>query len=57
MPKSSLSFKDLATRALIPFVVRDEPQIYPGRITDVDETEVLSTPTEERGDPNLWKHN
>ena len=31
-------------------VVRDEPQIYPGRNADVDETEGMSTPTEVRGD-------
>ena len=42
--------QDLATRALIPSVVRDEPQIYPGRSADVEETEGMSTPTEERGD-------
>ena len=41
-------------------VVRDEPQIYPGRSADVEETEEISTPTQqERGDMlirNLWKH-
>ena len=42
--------QDLAARALIPSVVRDEPQIYPGRSADVEETEGMSTPTEERGD-------
>ena len=39
--------QDLAARALIPSVVRDEPQIYPGRSADVEETEGMSTPTEE----------
>ena len=51
--------QDLAARALIPSVVRDEPQIYPGRSADVEETEGVSTPTEERGDlliRNIWKH-
>ena len=43
----------------IPSVVRDEPQIYPGRSADVDETEGMSTRAEERGDllmMNIWKH-
>ena len=51
--------QDLAARALIPSVVRDEPQIYPSRSAAVEETEGMSTPTEERGDlliRNLWKH-
>ena len=46
-------------RALIQSVDRDEPQIYLGRSADVEETEDMSTPTEERGDlqiRNLWKH-
>ena len=50
---------DLAARALIPSIVRDEPQIYPGRSADVEETEGMSTPKEERGDlfiRNIWKH-
>ena len=50
---------DLATRALIPSVVRDEPQIYPARSADVEETDRMSTSTEERGDRlirNIWKH-
>ena len=34
---------DLAARALIPSVVRDEPQIYPGRSADVEETDGMST--------------
>ena len=38
------------TKALIPSVVRDEPQIYPSRSADVEETEGMSTTTEERGD-------
>ena len=41
--------QDLATRALNPSVVRDEPQIYPGRSSDVEETEGMSTQTEECG--------
>ena len=51
--------QNLAARALIPSAVRDEPQIYPGRSADVEETEGMSTPTEERGDlliRNIWKH-
>ena len=51
--------QDLAASALIPSVVRDEPQIFSGRSADVEETEETSTPTEERGDlliSNLWKH-
>ena len=51
--------QDLAPIALISSVLRDEPQISPGRSADVDETEGMSTPTEERGDPqirDLWKH-
>ena len=49
----------LAARALIPYVVHDEPQISPGRSADVEETEGMSTPALERGDlqiRNLWKH-
>jgi hypothetical protein len=41
--------QDLAARAPIPSVVRDEPQIYPGRSVDIEETEGMYTPTEERG--------
>ena len=57
MTKSNLSFKT----ALIPSVVRDDPQIYLGRSADVEETEGMSTLTEERGDlltliRNKWKH-
>ena len=40
-------------------VVRDKPQINPGRSRDVEETEGMSTPTEESTDlliRNLWKH-
>ena len=50
------ALQDLAARALILSV---EPQIYPGRSGDVEETEGMSTTTEERGDlliRNLWKH-
>ena len=46
--------RDLAARALIPSVVRDESQIYLGHSADVDETEGLSTPTEERDDLLIW---
>ena len=42
--------QDLAARALIPSVVHDEPQIYPGRSVDYEETGGMSTPTEARGD-------
>ena len=42
--------QDLAAKALIPSVFRDEPQIYPGRSVDDEETEGMSTPTKERGD-------
>ena len=51
--------QDLATRALIPSVVRDEPRIYPVPRAAVEETAGMSTPTEERGDllnRNIWKH-
>ena len=51
--------QDLATRALIPSVVFDEPQIYPDRSAAVDETERMSTPTEESVyllTKNIWKH-
>ena len=51
--------QDLAASARTPYVVRDEPQIYPGRSTDVEEAEGMYTPTEARGNPqirNLWKH-
>ena len=63
LPKSNLSFQDLVLRDLIPAVVLNEPQIYPGRSAHVAETEEMSTPTEERGDRyicilfrNIWKH-
>ena len=40
----SLSFKTLPPeRALIPSVVRDDPQIDPGRSADVEETEGMPT--------------
>ena len=39
--------EDLAARALIPSEVRDEPQIFPGRGADVEETEGMSTPYHE----------
>ena len=45
-----LDVQDLAVRALIPYVVSDVPQIYPGRSANVEETDEISTPTEERGD-------
>ena len=51
--------QDLGARARIPSEVRDEPQIYPGRSADVEETEGMSTPTEECGDlliMNIFKH-
>ena len=57
--KIKFELQDLATRALIPYVVRNEPQIYLGRGADVDNAEGMFTPTEERGDlqiRNLWKH-
>ena len=41
---------DLAARALNTSVVRDEPQIYPGRSADDEETEGMSAPTKECGD-------
>ena len=52
------ALQDLAARALILSVVRDDPQIYPGRSADVEETEGMYAPTEERGDlaiRNIWK--
>ena len=49
--KSSLSFKTLPPElSVIPSVVRVEPKIYPGRCVDAEDTEGMSTPTEERGD-------
>ena len=51
--------QELAAGALVPSVVRDDPQIYPGRSSNVEETEGMSTPAEERGDllvRFLWKH-
>ena len=48
-----LELPDLATRALIPSATN------PGRSADVEESEGMSTPTEERGDlqiRKLWKH-
>ena len=51
MAKSSVSFKILLLElSSHRGQVRDEPQIYPGRNVAVDETEGMSTPTEERGD-------
>ena len=44
---------------LSPSVVHDEPQVYPGRSADVEETEGMSTPREERCDlllRNIWDH-
>ena len=55
--KSRLSIK--VSRALIPSGVRDDPQIYPGRSADVEETKGMSTSTDERGNlqtRNIWKH-
>ena len=49
----------ITTYSLYCYVVRNEPQIYPGRSADDKETEGISTPTEERGDlliRNIWKH-
>ena len=42
--------QDLAAGALLPPVVREETQIYPGRSADVEETEGMAKPTEECGD-------
>ena len=50
---------EIKARALIPSVVRDELQIYPGRSADVEGTEGKSSLTAERGDLLLriiWKH-
>ena len=38
----------IAVRALISSVVRDKPQIYPDRSSDVEETEGMPTSTEKR---------
>ena len=43
-----LELQDLVAADPIPSAVREEPQIYPGRSADVEETEGMSTPTEER---------
>ena len=51
--------QDLAARTFIPFVVREDPQICPGRSADVKEVDGKSTPTEDRGNlllRNLWKN-
>ena len=48
--KSKFELQYLTARAFIPSVVRVEPHIYPGRIAYVEETEGMTTPTEERGD-------
>ena len=59
MTEIKFELQDLAARALIPSVVGVEPQIYPGRSADVEETEGMSTLTEERGDlliRNIWNH-
>ena len=48
----------LSARALIPSVVRDEPQIWQVRSAVVEEIQGISTPTGERGDQlnrNIWK--
>ena len=49
-----IELQDLAARALIPSVVHDEPQIYPGRSADVEETKGMSTPTEEHAPAVLF---
>ena len=41
--------------SLIPSVVRDEPEIYPGRRAVFEETEGMSKPTDERGNLRIWK--
>ena len=54
-----LELQAIAARALIPSLVRDEPQIYPSRSEDGEESEGMSTPAEERGDLpiiTIWKH-
>ena len=40
--------QDLAASALIPYVVGNEPQIYPRRNVDVEATEGMSKPTRKR---------
>ena len=55
MTKSSLSSKTLP----LELSSRDELQNYPRRSADVEGTEGISTPTEDRGDllmRNIWKH-
>ena len=57
MTKFKFELQYLAARAFMPSVVRDEPLIHPGRSADVEETEGMSTSTEERGDlliRNIW---
>ena len=57
--QNQVSAQDLGARALIPSIVRDDAQIYPGRSADVEETARWSTPREKRGDlliRNIWKH-
>ena len=57
MPKSKFELQDLATRALILSVVREEPQMVVAQM--LRRPKELSTPTEERGDQlirNIWKY-
>ena len=61
MTKSSLRFKTLPPElsSYLLSATTDDPQIYPSRSADVEETEGMYTPTEERGDlaiRNLWKY-
>ena len=42
--------QDFAAITLIPSVVHDDPQIYSDRSADVEETEGMSTPIQERSD-------
>ena len=56
---NTVKVRSLAARALIPSAVRDKPQFYGSRSAAVEETDEMSTPTEERGDQlirNHWKH-
>ena len=48
--KVKFELEDLTARAIIPSVVHEEPQIYPGCSACVEETEGMSTPTDECDD-------
>ena len=48
--------QDLAASSLVSSEICGEPQIYPGRSADDDETEGMSAPTGERGHKFIRKY-